>query len=70
MFIFFLGVQSANTMLWLLYDLARNSRAQEKLHEEVIEVLGRDGNVTAKEIPKLPYLKACTRESMRYQAKE
>lgn len=52
-------------MLWLLYDMARNPRAQEELYKEVVEVVGKDGYVTAADLTRIPYLKACTKESMR-----
>jgi len=56
---------SANTILWLLYNLARFPDVQGKLYEEVASVVGKDGDVTPKNIAKLPYLKACVKESAR-----
>lgn len=60
-----LNMQSANTILWLLYNLARFPDVQGKLYEEVASVVGKDGDVTPKNIAKLPYLKACVKESAR-----
>ena len=38
---------------------------QGKLYEEVASDVGKDGEVTAKNIAKLPYPKACIKESAR-----
>ena len=43
--------------LWCLYNLARHPEVQEKLHQEVISVLGEDGDVTAGSVAKMSYLK-------------
>ena len=39
--------------------------AQENLHKELNNILGKDGNVTAESLAQLPYLKACVKESAR-----
>ena len=51
--------------LWCLYNLARHPEVQEKLHQEVISVLGEDGDVTPGSLAKMSYLKACVKESSR-----
>ncbi|XP_078343625.1 cytochrome P450 10-like [Oculina patagonica] len=56
---------TSNSLLWLLYNLARNPHAQEKLYQEVESVVGKDGDVTSQSLAKLSYLKACVKESMR-----
>ncbi|KAL9959272.1 hypothetical protein ACROYT_G032582 [Oculina patagonica] len=53
---------TAYTTLWLLYHLARNPTIQEKLHQEIYSILGKDGDVTAGSLAKLSYLKACGKE--------
>ena len=58
-------MQTSNTILWLLYNLARFPDVQEKLYQEVEGVMGKDGDVTAENLAKLPYLKACLKDSMR-----
>jgi len=56
---------TSNAVLWLLYNLARFPSIQEKLYQEVENVLGKDGDVTTSSLSKLPYVKACLKESMR-----
>ena len=50
----------------MLYHLARHPEVQDKLYQESLEVVGKDGNITAFNIGKMSYLKACLKESMRY----
>lgn len=50
----------------LLYHLAMNPRAQEKLHEEIRLVLpDKELPITVETMKKIPYLKACLKESLR-----
>lgn len=50
----------------LLYHLAMNPRAQEKLHEEIRLVLpDKESPITVETMKKIPYLKACLKESLR-----
>mmetsp|Transcript_23127 Transcript_23127/g.28427 ORF Transcript_23127/g.28427 Transcript_23127/m.28427 type:complete len:512 (+) Transcript_23127:82-1617(+) len=53
---------TATTMLWFIYELARNPDKQQKAAEEVIGQLKGDGFNRQSH---LPYLKACYRESIR-----
>ncbi|XP_078380880.1 cytochrome P450 10-like isoform X2 [Oculina patagonica] len=60
------GVETtAGGLLWLLYDLACNPKAQEKVHEEVISLVGPHGDFAPESFAKLVYVKACVKESMR-----
>ena len=60
------GVETTTTTcLWLLYELARNPKVQEKLHEELVSVLGSNGEVSKTNIQRLSYLKATFKESGR-----
>ncbi|XP_078275460.1 1,25-dihydroxyvitamin D(3) 24-hydroxylase, mitochondrial [Rhinoraja longicauda] len=60
------GVETtANSLLWAIFNLSRNTKAQEKLYEELLRVLPEDQAPTAEDIRKMPYLKACLKESMR-----
>ena len=58
-------MQTASTLLWFLYNLARFSDVQEKLFQEIDGVVGKNSPVTTQNISKLSYLKACLKESMR-----
>ena len=61
----FFRFQTSVSSLWCLYNLARHPEVQEKLHQEVISVLGEDGDVTPGSLAKMSYLKACVKESSR-----
>ena len=58
-------MQTANSVVWWLYNLARFPRVQEKLYQEIESVVRKDEDVTTQHLAKLPYLKACLKESMR-----
>lgn len=57
--------QTANSLLWLLYNLSRNPHVQEKLLEEIQSVLPENQVPRAEDVRNMPYLKACLKESMR-----
>ncbi|KAK1337170.1 hypothetical protein QTO34_001792 [Cnephaeus nilssonii] len=56
---------TANSLLWILYNLSRNPRVQEKLLEEIQSVLPENEVPRAEDVRNMPYLKACLKESMR-----
>ncbi|XP_041973138.1 cytochrome P450 6B5-like [Aricia agestis] len=57
---------SATTMSFMLYELARNPNIQEKLHQEIDEVLGSsNGEVTYDTLSKLPYMEKVFDETLR-----
>lgn len=56
---------TSNSLLWMLYHLGRLPHIQEKLSQEIDMVVGKDENITADNLAKLSYLKACLKESMR-----
>lgn len=59
------GVDTTSvSALWFLYNLARFPEVQEKLYQEVDSVEGKS-DVTTENLTRLPYLKACLKESMR-----
>ena len=62
----FVFQQTSNSLLWMLYHLGRLPHIQEKLSQEIDMVVGKDENITADNLAKLSYLKACLKESMRY----
>ena len=55
---------TSNTLMWMTYNLAREPRVQERLRIEAESVLG-DRAITVDDLPRLPYMKAAVRESMR-----
>eukprot|EP00931_Biecheleriopsis_adriatica_P092279 TRINITY_DN66101_c0_g1_i1.p1 TRINITY_DN66101_c0_g1~~TRINITY_DN66101_c0_g1_i1.p1 ORF type:complete len:495 (-),score=103.10 TRINITY_DN66101_c0_g1_i1:89-1573(-) len=56
---------TSNLMAWLLLNLAQNPEKQQRLRVELIEVL-QGADLDEKFLKKLPYLKACIRESHRH----
>lgn len=57
---------TGNTAAFLLYHLASNADKQERLYQELTEVLGpAGGQLTEAKLAKLRYLKACVKESQR-----
>ena len=56
---------TGSTLAFLLYDLAVNPDHQEKLYNEIVEVVGERGRVTEARLKKLSHLKACFQESQR-----
>jgi len=55
---------TTNVTLWLLLNLGRNPKVQEKLYQEIMEVVG-DGPVTEEHLEKLEYMRQVFRESHR-----
>ncbi|XP_020839914.1 1,25-dihydroxyvitamin D(3) 24-hydroxylase, mitochondrial [Phascolarctos cinereus] len=56
---------TANSLLWVLYNLSRNPWVQKKLLEEIERVLPEQQTPNAEDLKNMPYLKACLKESMR-----
>jgi cytochrome P450 len=56
------------TVLFCLYCLSIDSRVQQKVYNEIVQVVGQDPGVpvTADHINKMPYLKAFIKETFRY----
>ncbi|XP_046882254.1 1,25-dihydroxyvitamin D(3) 24-hydroxylase, mitochondrial [Hypomesus transpacificus] len=60
------GVETtANSLLWAIFNLSRNHGAQERLLQEIQQVIPANENPCAEHIKSMPYLKACLKESMR-----
>jgi len=55
---------TANSLSWLIYNLARTPKAQEKLYEEIHRVT-QGGPLLKSHINNIPYLKACVKENFR-----
>lgn len=60
-----LGFQTANSLMWILYNLSRNPHVQQKLLKEIQSVLPENQMPRAEDLRNMPYLKACLKESMR-----
>ncbi|XP_025787945.1 1,25-dihydroxyvitamin D(3) 24-hydroxylase, mitochondrial [Puma concolor] len=56
---------TANSLMWILYNLSRNPRVQQKLLKEIQSVLPENQMPRAEDLRNMPYLKACLKESMR-----
>jgi cytochrome P450 len=56
---------TSTTCLWLLCELSRHPEVQEKLYQEMVSVLGPDGEVSKTNIQHLSFIKATLKESGR-----
>ncbi|XP_058894945.1 1,25-dihydroxyvitamin D(3) 24-hydroxylase, mitochondrial [Kogia breviceps] len=56
---------TANSLMWILYNLSRNHHVQQKLLKEIQSVLPENQMPRAEDLRNMPYLKACLKESMR-----
>ncbi|XP_067410737.1 1,25-dihydroxyvitamin D(3) 24-hydroxylase, mitochondrial isoform X2 [Emydura macquarii macquarii] len=60
------GVETtANSLLWALYNISRNPHVQQKLFQEIQSAVSANESPNAEDLKKMPYLKACLKESMR-----
>ena len=60
-------LQTSFTSLWTLYLLARNPDVQKQLHDEVSSVLKPGERATPAALQKMPFLRGCIKETLRYQ---
>ena len=58
-------IQTSYTVGWVLYCMATNPEAQEKLRSEVQQVVGSENIVTPTHISQMSYLRSCIKETMR-----
>ncbi|XP_045836144.1 1,25-dihydroxyvitamin D(3) 24-hydroxylase, mitochondrial isoform X2 [Meles meles] len=56
---------TANSLMWILYNLSRNPHVQQKLLKEIRSALPENQMPRAEDLRNMPYLKACLKESMR-----
>ena len=60
-------MQTSNQAAFLLYCMAVNPEAQERLYEEIKSVVGERAQPTPEDLSKMPYLKGCVMESFRWE---
>ena len=58
-------MKTANLATFVIYELAKHPEVQEKLHQQVLSVLGEDGEVDAVSLQNMPYLKDIIKETHR-----
>lgn len=62
-------IESSDTTLvtseWVMYEIAKDPKRQEKLLREIESVVGMERMVTEDDLPKMPYLKAVIKETLR-----
>ncbi|XP_057715259.1 sterol 26-hydroxylase, mitochondrial [Corythoichthys intestinalis] len=56
---------TSNTLSWALYHLARDPRAQDRLHSEVNAVCAHKRQPSMEDLKGMPYLKAVIKETLR-----
>ncbi|XP_050353664.1 cytochrome P450 6B2-like [Nymphalis io] len=56
---------TSSTMNYLLYELAKNKQAQERLIEEVDAYFNKHGDIKYECLSELPYIEACIEEALR-----
>jgi cytochrome P450 family 3 subfamily A len=56
---------SATTLQWMTYELAINPTVQERAYEEIISVIGTDGDITYDDYEKLQFVQSCVNETLR-----
>jgi len=60
------GIDTTGTTgAFLLYHLASNPEKQEKLYNEICDIIGPHGEMTKTNLAKMKYMKACQTESQR-----
>mmetsp|Transcript_10887 Transcript_10887/g.16431 ORF Transcript_10887/g.16431 Transcript_10887/m.16431 type:complete len:499 (-) Transcript_10887:51-1547(-) len=56
---------TAAASMWLIYEISQNPKAEEKLLQEIEQVIGEDGTPTYDTVSKMPFLKAVFYETLR-----
>lgn len=54
-----------NTLVFLMYLVAKNPRVQNKLHEEVDRIISEKGSISMETLQEAEYLQACIMEAFR-----
>ena len=53
------------SMEWAIAEIVNHPRVQDKVRQEIFDVLGSEAAVTEADLPKLPYLQAVVKETLR-----
>ncbi|KAG9142429.1 hypothetical protein Leryth_026474 [Lithospermum erythrorhizon] len=56
---------SATAIEWALLHLVTDQEIQEKLYQEIVGVVGKDGKITENDVEKMPFLGAIIKETFR-----
>ncbi|OIW12578.1 hypothetical protein TanjilG_04742 [Lupinus angustifolius] len=56
---------SASTTEWAMAELVKNPEIMQKAREELIQVIGTNNEVKESDIPRLPYMQAIVKETLR-----
>eukprot|EP00076_Gallus_gallus_P010147 XP_004942948.1 cytochrome P450 27C1 [Gallus gallus] len=60
------GVDTTSfTLSWAIYMLAKHPEVQQRVYEEIINKLGKDQAPVARDVPKLPLIRAVLKETLR-----
>ncbi|KAE8664473.1 hypothetical protein F3Y22_tig00112762pilonHSYRG00057 [Hibiscus syriacus] len=56
---------SATTVEWTMLHLVMNQEIQNKLYQEIVGVVGKNGDIKDEDVEKMPYLEAVVKETFR-----
>ncbi|KAF5742183.1 cytochrome P450 family protein [Tripterygium wilfordii] len=56
---------SATVVEWALYELVQNQDIQQKLYDEIVDFVGKDGEINEDDIEKMTYLGTVVKETLR-----
>ncbi|KAK8524346.1 hypothetical protein V6N13_015373 [Hibiscus sabdariffa] len=56
---------SATTVEWAMLHLVMNQEIQEKLYQEIVGIVGKNGDIREEDVEKMPYLDAVIKETFR-----
>lgn len=63
---FVLFIQTSAAVASILYQLSLHQDKQDRLYEEISRVIPRGTTITSQKLDELSYLRACIKETLRY----